>query len=316
MGASDADQLAEIGVGMARQRSPARAGSLPGTAAARIASRPMVTRWDPQQYLRYESERERPFAELLSRINHPDPKEIVDLGCGPGTTTVHLLQRWPDAHVVGIDSSPDMIAHARPLESDRLEFRQGDLRQWQADPAVDVLLTSATLQWVPDHEALFPSFIASLAPGGVFAFQVPANFGAPSHTLLYELAQSDRWRARLGGLVRPAPVLEPAGYLSALLVNRAQADVWETTYYHILHGPDAVLEWVRGSALRPFLTALDQPDVPETDAAEFLSAYAAVLRAAYPRDTEGRTALPFRRIFGVASVTAPASTDDVPVVSV
>jgi trans-aconitate 2-methyltransferase len=276
----------------------------------------MVTRWDPRQYLRYESERERPFAELLARISHPDPKEIVDLGCGPGTATVHLLKRWPDAHVVGIDSSPDMIAHARPLESDRLEFRHGDLRHWQADRAVDVLLTSATLQWVPDHEALFPRFIASVAPGGVFAFQVPANFWAPSHTLLYELARSDRWRARLGSLVRPVPVLEPEGYLSALLGNGAQADVWETTYYHILHGPDAVLEWVRGSALRPFLTALEKPDVPAGDAAEFLSAYAAVLRAAYTRDTEGRTVLPFRRIFGVATVPAPASTGEVPVVSV
>jgi trans-aconitate 2-methyltransferase len=275
----------------------------------------MATCWDPQQYLRYESERERPFAELLARIGHPDPHEIIDLGCGPGTTTLHLLERWPDAHVVGIDSSPEMIDHARPLESPgRLEFRHADLRQWKADKPVDVLITSATLQWVPDHGALFPRFIASLAPGGVIAFQVPANFDAPSHTLLYELAQSDRWGARLKTLVRPTPVLEPADYLTALLTNGAQADVWETTYYHILHGPDAVLEWVRGSALRPFLTALDEPDVPADDTAEFLSAYAAVLRAAYPRQADGRTVFPFRRIFGVGTVPAPASTGEVPVV--
>ena len=182
--------LVWLAKGVRPRRLPTRALPPP-----HVASRPMVTRWDPQQYLRYESERERPFAELLSRINHPDPKEIVDLGCGPGTTTVHLLQRWPDAHVVGIDSSPDMIAHARPLESDRLEFRQGDLRQWQADRAVDVLLTSATLQWVPDHEA--PSeFHRQPGPWRRLRLQVPANFGAPSHTLLYELAQSDRWRRR------------------------------------------------------------------------------------------------------------------------
>jgi trans-aconitate 2-methyltransferase len=275
----------------------------------------MTTCWDPQQYLRYESERERPFAELVARIGHPDPREIVDLGCGPATTTLRLLERWPNAHVVGIDNSPEMIAHARPLESPgRLEFLERDLRQWTPEKSVDVLLTNATLQWVPDHETLFPRFIGSLAPGGVFAFQVPANFGEPSHTLLYELAQSDRWGARLKHLVRPAPVLEPAGYLSALLANGAQADVWETTYYHILRGPDAVLEWVRGSALRPFLTALREPDVPAEDTAEFLSAYAAVLRAAYPRDAEGRTILPFRRIFGVGTVPAPASTGEVPVV--
>jgi trans-aconitate 2-methyltransferase len=275
----------------------------------------MSTCWDPQQYLRYESERERPFAELLARIGHPDPREIVDLGCGPGTTTVYLLERWPNAHVVGVDNSPEMIAHARPLElPDRLEFRRADLREWKPDQPVDVLLSSATLQWVPDHETLFPRLIAGLAPGGIFAFQVPANFGEPSHTLLYELAQSDRWGARLKNLVRPAPVLEPAGYLAALLANGAQADVWETTYYHLLHGPDAVLEWVRGSALRPFLTALGGPGVPADDTAEFLSAYAAVLRAAYPRDTDGRTVFPFRRIFGVATVPAPASTGEVPVV--
>ena len=271
----------------------------------------MTACWDPQQYLRYEHERERPFAELLARIGHPHPREIVDLGCGPGTTTAHLLERWPDAHVVGVDSSAEMIAHARALAvPGRMEFRQADLRDWQPDGPVDVLLSTATLQWVPGHESLLPFFVQSLAPGGSFAFQVPANFGEPSHVLLYELAQSDRWGARLRHLVRPAPVLPPEGYLAALLATGAQADVWETTYFHILHGPDAVLEWVRGTALRPFLMALDAPDVTDADVAEFMSAYAAVLRAAYPRDTEGRSIFPFRRIFGVAKVPAVAATGD------
>jgi trans-aconitate 2-methyltransferase len=277
----------------------------------------VTTCWDPQQYLRYGSQRERPFAELLARIGHTDPREVVDLGCGPGTSTAHLLERWPEAHVVGIDNSPDMIAHARALESPgRLEFRRGDLREWTPDGPTDVLVASATLQWVPDHVDLFPHFVRSLAPGGVFAFQVPGNFAEPSHTLLYELAKSDRWGARLGHLVQPSPVLEPVGYLTALLATGAQSDVWETTYYHILHGSDAVLDWVRGSALRPYLTALQSPDVPHDDMAEFLSAYAAVLRAAYPRDADGRTIFPFRRIFGVATVPAPATTGEVPIVRV
>jgi trans-aconitate 2-methyltransferase len=265
--------------------------------------------WDPQQYLRYENERERPFAELLARVVHPRPREIVDLGCGPGTNTAHIFERWPSAHVLGVDSSAEMITHARPLTvPGQLEFQQRDLRQWRPVRPVDILVASATLQWVPDHEALFPNFVESLAAGGVFAFQVPANFAEPSHTLLYELARSDRWGARLGHLVRPSPVLEPPAYLSALLATGAQSDVWETTYFHILYGADAVLEWVRGSALRPFLAALDRPDVPADDTVEFLSAYAAVLRAAYPRDSEGRTIFPFRRIFGVATVPAPAAT--------
>ncbi len=274
----------------------------------------MVTAcWDPQQYLRYEHERERPFAELLARITHPQPRQIVDLGCGPGTTTAMLAQRWPAAHIVGIDNSAEMIAHAQAQAvPDRLEFRQADLRDWQPEGPVDLLLSTATLQWVPGHESLFPFFAKSLAPGGVFAFQVPANFGEPSHTLLYELARSDRWGARLGQLVRPTPVLEPAGYLGALLALGLHADVWETTYFHILHGPDAVLEWVRGTALRPFLTALDAPDVPESDIADFVDAYAAVLRAAYPRDAEGRSVFPFRRIFAVATVPSYPSAQDQP----
>ena len=261
--------------------------------------------WDPQQYLQYEHERERPWAELLARVVHPDPREVVDLGCGPGTTTARLLARWPDAHILGIDSSAEMISHARTLTvPGRLEFRQADLREWRPDSPVDVLLSNATLHWVPDHQALFPHFVACLAPGGCFAFQVPANFAEPSHTLLYELARSDRWAARLSSLVRLSATPGPAVYLSALLATGARADVWETTYLHILDGPDAVLEWVRGSALRPFLTALEAADAGEQEVAEFEGAYAAALRAAYPRDAEGRTIFPFRRVFGVATVTA------------
>jgi trans-aconitate 2-methyltransferase len=261
----------------------------------------VTVRWDPDQYLRYETERERPFGELLARVVHPGPREIVDLGCGPGTTTVRLLDRWPGAHILGVDSSAEMIARAEALAvPGRLQFRQGDLREWSPDQPVDILMTSATLQWVPGHEFLFPHFVESLAPGGVFAFQVPGNFGEPSHTLLYELAQSDRWEAQLGHLVRPAPVLEPSAYLSLLLEAGAQADVWETTYFQVFHDADAVLEWVRGTALRPFLAALEIPD----EAGEFVRAYGAVLRAAYPRDSEGRTVFPFRRIFAVAAVPA------------
>jgi trans-aconitate 2-methyltransferase len=263
----------------------------------------MTTGWDPQQYLRFEGERERPFFELLARVDHPEPRIVVDLGCGPGTTTAHLVERWPSATVLGIDSSPAMIdaAAARAIPG-RLSFRQGDLREWEPDAPVDVLLCCATLQWVPDHAQLLPRFLAALAPGGRFAFQVPGNFRQPSHTLLYELATSERWSALLGDLVRPEPVLEPAGYLERLLAAGAEADVWETTYLHVLTGPDAVLEWVRGTALRPYLSTLGARGSPG-DLEEFTSAYSALLRAAYPRDAAWRTLFPFRRIFGVASVS-------------
>jgi trans-aconitate 2-methyltransferase len=253
-------------------------------------------RWDPEQYLRYEDERGRPFGELLTRIPLADPREVVDLGCGPGNTTAQLLQRWPHARILGVDSSAEMIEQARTLAvPDRLEFRQGDLREWRPDRPVDVLLSAATFQWVTDHAALFPALVDALAPGGAFAFQVPANFGEPSHVLLQELATSDRWGDRLRHLVRPTPVLEPAAYLRALLATGASADVWETTYLHVLRGANPVLEWVQGTALRPYLSALG---ADESD--EFGAAYAAVLRAAYPVDAQGRTVFPFRRIFAVA----------------
>ena len=260
----------------------------------------MATTWDPEQYLRYGDERGRPFSDLLARVGHPHPKRVVDLGCGPGTTTEQLLARWPDAHILGVDNSEEMISHARALEvPGRLDFQLGDLRDWEPSGPVDVLLCCATLQWVPDHVELFPRLIGALSPTGVFAFQVPANFDQPSHTLLHELAASQRWSALLGGLVRPDPVLEPAGYLAALMDAGAAADVWSTTYLHVLHGPDAVLEWVRGTALRPYLSALDAAGGGATE--EFLAAYSASLRAAYPQDGHGRTTFPFRRIFAVAA---------------
>jgi trans-aconitate 2-methyltransferase len=266
----------------------------------------MSTTWDPEQYLKYGDERGRPFVELVSRIFHPSPKKVIDLGCGPGTTTAVLMERWPSSHILGVDNSAEMIERAgRVAVPGRLEFRAGDLSkmEWVADGPFDVVLCAATLQWVPGHVELFPGIVDSLTDTGVFAFQVPGNFEEPSHTLLYECAQSDRWSSLLGHLVRPAPVLSPAGYLKALIDTGAAVDVWSTTYLHVLRGPDAVLEWVRGTALRPFLSALES-EGPEGAVEDFEASYGAALRAAYPMDGEGRTIFPFRRIFAVASRSA------------
>src|SRR5579864_5416116 len=190
----------------------------------------MVTRWDPDQYLKYQDERSRPFMELVERVDHSPPARVVDLGCGPGTTTALLLERWPDAYIFGLDSSPEMIEKASALvEPGRLEFGVGDLRdlEWAAGGSVDVILCSATLHWVPDHTDLFPEILGALSPGGAFAFQVPANFNQPSHTLLYELARSDRWADLIGDLVRADPVLEPEAYLRLLFeAGSGWADVW------------------------------------------------------------------------------------------
>jgi len=256
--------------------------------------------WDPRQYVRYADERSRPFLELLARadiarISDPDPSYIVDLGCGPGTLTRLLAEKWPDAQVVGVDSSPEMVAeaqeHALP---GRLDFREGDIASWEPDRPVDVLIANAALQWVPAHLDLFPRFADALSPGGVFAFQVPDNFTEPSHTLLRDLRLSPRWRGRLAaGADRAAGVEAPQRYLVTLLDAGLEADVWQTSYLHLLEGEDAVLEWVKGTALRPVLSLLD-----DAEREAFLTDYAALLREAYPKQEFG-TMFPFRRTFAV-----------------
>lgn len=259
-----------------------------------------VVRWDPAQYQRYGDERSRAFLELLlridaARIGAGDPSYVVDLGCGPGPLTRLLADRWPSAHVVGVDSSPDMIEAAKEYAIDgRLEFVVGDIAAWQTDRPVDVLVANAAFHWVPGHVDLVPRFAAALTDGGVLAFQVPDNFTEPSHTLLLDLRQSPRWRERLGaGADRTAGVERPERYLTALVDAGLDADVWQTSYLHVLQGDDAVLEWVKGTALRPVLSLLDGADRDE-----FVADYAAALRATYPKQGFG-TVFPFRRTFVV-----------------
>ena len=264
----------------------------------------MSVQWDPKQYVRYADERNRPFIELLARIDVArgdagDPSYVVDLGCGPGPLTRMLADRWPGSQVLGVDSSPQMIAdaqqHAIP---NRLAFVEGDLAGWRAAQPVDVLVANAALHWVPGHVDLFPRFAETLTPSGVFAFQVPDNFTEPSHTLLRDLRLSPKWRDRLGeGADRTLGVERPQRYLEALIAAGLSADVWQSEYLQILTGDDPVLEWVKGTALRPVLSLLDG-----SDRDEFLSEYAAALRAAYPPQAFG-TVFPFRRTFAVARRT-------------
>ena len=254
-------------------------------------------RWDPSQYLRYADLRGRPFVELTARIGAESPSYVVDLGCGTGELTAMLAERWPAATVIGSDSSPEMIAtaqqHAIP---GRLSFAVEDLRSWKPQQPVDVLTANAVLQWVPGHLNVIEELVRSLAPGGWLAFQVPDNFDEPSHTLLRDLRLSPRWRDALGeGADRTAGVERPGTYLRKLLELGLDVDVWQTTYEQVLQGDDAVLEWVKGTALRPVLSLLE--DDGERQA--FLDEYAAALRDAYPPESFG-TLFPFRRTFAVA----------------
>jgi len=254
--------------------------------------------WDPGQYGVCAQERSRPFADLLARLPAAAPETVVDLGCGSGELTASLVDRWPGAQVLGIDSSPEMLAEAaRFARPGTLEFRLGAIEDWRPQRPVDVLVSNAALHWVPGHGELLGRLVAALAPGGWLAFQVPGNFSSPTHAILRELCQSACWRSRLGALPdRGQGALDPADYLDRLARHGCTVDAWETTYLHVLDGADPVLDWVRGTALRPVLAALsDDPAGTE----DFLAEYGTRLRAAYPAAPYG-TVLPFRRIFVIA----------------
>lgn len=251
--------------------------------------------WDPAAYLRFGGERARPFLDLVARVDVAAPRTVVDLGCGNGSMTALLADRWPAATVTGVDSSPEMLAGAprRP----QLGFRLGDVRDWQPQEPVDVLVCNAVLHWVPGHDRLLARWAGQLAPGGVLAVQVPGNFRAPTHALLAGLCRSRGWAERLAEVApSPSAVLEPAGYLDVLTGAGLSADVWETTYLHVLSGEDPVLAWVGSTVLRPVLARLDEPS-----ATAFTAEYAAALRTAYPRRPDGSTLLPFRRLFAVGA---------------
>ena len=248
--------------------------------------------WDPEQYARYSDQRGRPFFDLVGQIKAEAPAQVVDLGCGPGDLTITLAQRWPTAQVRGIDSSPEMIESA-PAEAG-VSFSVGIAQDFQASD-VDVLISNAALQWVPEHASLLQRWAAQLNPGGWLAFQVPANFDAPSHLLMREVARRPRWREQLHGVLRGGnSVAQPAEYLDLLATQGLYADVWQTEYQHVLAGPDPVLEWVRGTGLRPVLAALSS-----AEAAEFIAEYAPLLRKAYPPRSYG-TVFGFLRTFAVA----------------
>jgi len=253
-----------------------------------------VLRWDPAQYARFSDQRSRPFFDLTGQIEASRPGLVVDLGCGSGELTATLASRWPDAEVRGLDSSAEMIERAAGFAGGRLSFALADAAEFQAT-GVDVLISNALLQWVPGHQALLLRWAEQLADGGWLAFQVPANFGSPSHRLMRDLAASPRWRDRLAGVLRHADAVgEPAEYLELLTEAGLVVNAWQTSYLHVLPGPDPVLEWVRGTGLRPVLQALS-----DDEAAEFTDEYAALLRQAYPARAFG-TVFPFLRTFVVA----------------
>lgn len=254
-----------------------------------------TTDWQAKQYMLFENERTRPVRDLLAAVPATHVHSAVDLGCGPGNSTETLAAHAPGAAIVGLDSSADMIAAARQ-RLPQFQFDVTDIATWDARGPYDLILANAVLQWVPGHERLFPSLVEKLAPGGSLAVQMPDNLDEPAHRLLREVATHGPWAHKLKGVERTMR-FGADWYYGLLKPLCARVDVWRTIYHHPLAGgAGAVVEWFKGSALRPFLAGLD-----DAEQQAFLQSYQDEIAKAYPALADGTVLLPFPRLFIVAT---------------
>ena len=267
-----------------------------GTHSCGRLERP-VADWDPALYTRFEDERTRPAADLLGRVALAAPGLVYDLGCGPGNSTALIVRRFPEAEVVGLDTSSAMLDSAR-RRLPALRFETADAATWAPERAPDLIYANAVLQWVPDHGGLLPRLFGLLAPGGVLAVQMPDNLSEPSHRLMREVAAEGPWAAAIGDPAvagRVGRMLTVDRYYDALATLGAEVEVWRTAYQHRMDGARAIVDWVSATGLKPFIDPLS----PELKAG-FLAAYERAIDVAYPARTDGRRLLAFPRVFIVA----------------
>jgi trans-aconitate 2-methyltransferase len=254
-------------------------------------------RWSATQYSKFEDERNRPVRDLLAQVPNRTAAHAADIGCGPGNSTELLRQRFPDAAVIGIDSSAEMIEAARK-RLPGVSFEVDDIMTWRGTGPFDIILANAVLQWVPNHASVLPALIARLGPGGSLAVQMPDNLDEPAHRMMREVAAEGPWAEKLIGAARTRDSRQDAEwYYRALRDEGTTVNVWRTIYYHPLAGgAGALVEWFKGTGLRPFLGPLD-----EMERAAFLARYEAALAGAYPALSDGTVLLPFPRLFFVAT---------------
>ena len=250
--------------------------------------------WNPDLYRQFEAERTRPARELLQRIPQGNITCATDLGCGPGNSTELLYQAWPNAVVTGLDNSPAMLEKAQQ-RLPACSFVQADIRLWQPEQPQDVIYANASLQWLDDHQTLLPHLVAQLAVNGVLAVQMPDNLDQPSHRLMRDVAQQPRWSHVIHLENNRAPLLTTEQYYDVLCKAGCQVDIWRTTYYHVMPSPQAIVDWLRSTGLRPYLAGLD--DQQQVD---YLADYLAEITRAYPVRADGCVLLAFPRLFMVA----------------
>lgn len=254
-----------------------------------------MSTWNADLYLQFAKERTRPSLDLIARIDVPNPARIIDLGCGPGNSTARLREHWPEADITGLDNSAEMIATASkayPAE----KWVLADAATWTADVPFDIVFSNAALQWLPDHKTLFPHLLAQVAPGGAFAVQMPAHYKSPLHHVIFEVADDSYWQHLMDGPRNALTRESPFFYYDLLQPLAAHLDIWETEYYHILDGPQSIVNWFRSTGMRPFLDVLPTEEQKQRFEQLVLEGYT----LAYPRQKDGRVLLPFRRLFMVA----------------
>ncbi|HZC17359.1 MAG TPA: trans-aconitate 2-methyltransferase [Caulobacteraceae bacterium] len=252
-----------------------------------------VTDWSPSTYLKFEDERTRPARDLLAQVPLARVSKAVDVGCGPGNSTELIAERFPDADILGLDTSPAMLDEARK-RLPRLRFERADANVWTPDADVGLVYANAAYQWIPRHLEQLPRVLRALRPGAVLAVQMPDNLTEPTHRLMREVAGAEPWAERLKDAARD-PLPPPRAYYEALKPHAARLDIWHTIYNHRLADAAAIVEFVRGTGLRPFIDPL-----PDNERQAFLAAYTAKIAAAYPPLTDGSVLLRFPRLFLLA----------------
>ena len=252
--------------------------------------------WDAQQYLKFEDERTRAARDLLAQVPVQDARGVIDIGCGPGNSTELLAKRWPQAKITGIDTSADMLRQARERLPQHT-FVEANISHWAPPAGTDVLFANAIFQWVPGHLKQLMRLAMALPVGGAMAVQMPDNMNEPSHVLMREVAHLPRFHTQLAhALEARGDLPKPGTYYDALRPLCSRIDIWHTIYNHVLDDAPAIVEWVKGTGLRPFLDPLETPE-----RREFLEAYTARIAASYLPQADGKVLLRFPRIFIVVT---------------